>query len=326
MTISASRRTDIPAFYTPWFLKRLRAGYCTVPNPYNSSIVSTISLRPEDVDLIVFWTRNPRPLMPHLAELDREGYYYYFLITVLDYPRAIDTQGPALKASLKTFQKLADQIGPKKVIWRYDPILFTQATGVQFHLRTFTPIAQALRGYTHICKISLVTLYPKLQERLQKLAEQGFPVRDPRQKSGPRLGELLNTMADVASENGMQIQSCAETLDLRPYSIHPGKCIDDQLIREVFNLPVTAQKDPYQREACGCVASKDIGMYDTCLFGCQCCYATRSFRVSRINYQNHNPDSPSLMGWHEPSQGTDEDFVQTLPLFALKEGPEAVQE
>ena len=109
MIISASRRTDIPAFYTPWFLKRLRAGYCTVPNPYNSSIVSTISLRPEDVDLIVFWTRNPRPLMPHLAELDREGYYYYFLITVLDYPRAIDTQGPALKASLKTFQKLTDQ-------------------------------------------------------------------------------------------------------------------------------------------------------------------------------------------------------------------------
>jgi hypothetical protein len=326
MIISASRRTDIPAFYNPWLLKRLRVGYCTVPNPYNVSIVSTISLRPEDVDVIVFWTRNPLPLMSHLRDLDREGYRYYFLITVLGYPRAIDTQSPVLKASLKTFQKLADQIGPEKVIWRYDPILFTQATGAQFHLRTFARIVQALRGYMHICKISLISLYPKLRERLQGLAQQGFQVSDGRERSGSRLGNLLTAMAEVASENGMRIQSCAETLDLRPYGILPGKCIDDQLIRQVFNLPVISQKDPYQREACGCVTSKDIGMYDTCLFGCQYCYATRSFTESRTNYQNHNPDSPSLIGWHEPSQGTDKDLIQTLPLFTLEERSKGVQE
>lgn len=320
MIISASRRTDIPAFYTPWLLNRVRAGYCTVPNPYNASIVSTISLRPEDVDGIIFWTRDPRPLMPHLRDLDREGYHYYFLITVLDYPRAIDTQGPTLKASLNTFQRLSEQIGPQRVIWRYDPILFTRATGVQFHLRAFTQIARALRGYTRICKISLITLYPKLRERLRKLAEQGFQVKDGRRKNRPHLGELLRAMAEVAGENGMQIQSCAETLDLRPYGIHPGKCIDDQLIQQVFNRPVSSHKDPYRREACGCVTSKDIGMHDTCLFGCQYCYATRSFAQSRIHYQNHNPDSPSLIGWHGPEQGGVGDLVQTLPLFTLEEG------
>lgn len=326
MIISASRRTDIPAFYTPWFLKRVRAGYCTVPNPYNASIVSTISLRPEDVDVIVFWTRNPRPLMPCLPDLDREGYRYYFLITVLGYPRAIDAQAPALKASLKTFQELSDQIGPEKVIWRYDPILFTQETGVQFHLSTFTRIARALRRYTHFCKISLVSLYPKLRQRLQRLAQQGFRVIDGREKSGSHLGELMTAVAAVASENGVQIQSCAETLDLGPYGIHPGKCIDDQLIRRVFDLPVTSQKDSYHREACGCITSKDIGMYDTCLFGCQYCYATRSFAQSRTNFQNHDPNSPSLIGWHEPDQGADEDLLQTLPLFTLEKGPKGVQE
>jgi hypothetical protein len=326
MIISASRRTDIPAFYTPWLLKRLRAGYCTVPNPYNASIVSTISLRPEDVGVIIFWTRNPRPLMPYLADLDREGYRYCFFITVLGYPRAIDRQSPVLEASLRTFQKLADQIGSEKVIWRYDPILFTQATGVEFHLRTFTWIAQALRGCTHICKISLISLYPKLQGRLQRLAQKGFQVIDGRGKSGSRMSELMTAIAEVASENGMQIQSCAEPLDLRPYGIHPGKCIDGQLIRQVFDLPVTAQKDPYQREACGCVTSKDIGMYDTCLFGCQYCYATRNFTESWTNYQNHDPDSPSLIGWHEPSQGTDKDIFQTLPLFTFEERSKGVQE
>ncbi|HZD56115.1 MAG TPA: DUF1848 family protein, partial [Anaerolineales bacterium] len=249
----------------------------------------------------------------------REGYCYYFLITVLDYPRAIDAQGPSLKASLKTFQMLSDQIGPQRVIWCYDPILLTQATGVQFHLRAFARIAQALRGYTRTCKISLITLYPKLGERLQNLAEQGFQISDGRQKSGPRLVEILTAVAEVARENGIQIQSCAETLDLHPFGIHPGKCIDDQLIQRTFNLPVNSQKDPYQREACGCITSKDIGMYDTCLFGCQYCYATRSFAQSRINYQNHDPGSPSLIGWHEPKRGGDGNLAQTLPLFTLEE-------
>ncbi len=122
MIISASRRTDIPAFYAEWFMQRIRAGYCTVPNPFNRGQVSTISLAPEDVDAIVFWTRFPRPLLPHLDELDRCGYRYYFQFTLLDYPRSLETHRPDVRQAVEAFRTLAERIGPERVIWRYDPI------------------------------------------------------------------------------------------------------------------------------------------------------------------------------------------------------------
>ncbi len=106
MIISASRRTDIPAFYAEWMVRRLREGYCTVANPFNRDQVTTISLKPADVDAIVFWTRNPRPLMPYLDELDSRGYRYYFQFTILDYPREIDAKSPPAAAAVATFQEL----------------------------------------------------------------------------------------------------------------------------------------------------------------------------------------------------------------------------
>ena len=145
MIISASRRTDIPAFYAPWFMNRMRAGYCTVPNPFNRSQVSRISLRPEDVDVIVFWTRNPRPLLPALDELDDRGYRYYFQYTLLDNPRTLDPKSPPVDAAIATFQTLAERIGPARVIWRYDPSVLSSATGADFHLERYARIAAALR-------------------------------------------------------------------------------------------------------------------------------------------------------------------------------------
>ena len=137
MIISASRRTDIPAFYAEWFMRRIRAGYCTVPNPYNRKQVAKVSLAPDAVDVIVFWTRNPRPLLPHLAELDRCGYRYYFQYTVMDNPRAIDPKSPAADAAIKTFRELAGIVGAERIIWRYDPIVISAATPAEFHLSTY---------------------------------------------------------------------------------------------------------------------------------------------------------------------------------------------
>jgi hypothetical protein len=299
MIISASRRTDIPAFYAQWFMNRVRAGYCTVPNPFNPSQVTTISLRPEDVDVIVFWTRNPRPMFRHLEELDRRGYRYYFQYTLLDNPRLLDRKGPPVVASLDTFRELAGRIGPERVIWRYDPIVFSNLTDTRFHQETYARIARALRGHTYRSVISLLDMYRKLDKRLRALAGQGVEVVDYDGKPDQRFDELMHNLVDTAHENGMQLLSCAETRDLQVYGIRPGKCIDDDYIRDVFGLEVSHRKDPSQREACGCVVSRDIGMYETCLFGCQYCYATGSFERARLNYRAHDPHSPSLLGWYD---------------------------
>ena len=142
MIISASRRTDIPAFYAEWMVRRLKEGYCTVANPFNRNQVVRISLKPEDVDAIVFWSRNPRPLMPHLDELDSRGYRYYFQFTILGYPREIDAKSPPAATAVEAFCKLAERLGPKRVIWRYDPIVFSGLTSPAFHEENFRRLAE----------------------------------------------------------------------------------------------------------------------------------------------------------------------------------------
>jgi hypothetical protein len=300
MIISASRRTDIPAFYADWFVNRIRAGYCIVPNPFNPGQVSRVSLKPEDVDVIVFWTRNPRPLMRHLAELDARGYHYYFQYTLLDNPRPIDPHVPALEASLATFRELADRVGPERVIWRYDPIVWSNVTGTEFHQETYERIVRALRGRGGARRsvISLLDVYRKAEKRLKALARQGIELATPDEDD---LGKLMRTLVEMATANDMEIASCAEQIDLRPYGVRPGKCVDDEYIKRVFGLDVTHEKDPSQRQACGCVVSRDIGMYDSCLFGCVYCYATSNLARARANHAQHHPDSPSLIGWHEAS-------------------------
>lgn len=302
MIISASRRTDIPAFYAEWFIRRIRDGYCTVPNPYNRQQIGHVSLNPEDVDVIVFWTRNPKPLMAHLNELDQRGFRYYFLYTLLGYPRQIDTKGPERETAIKIFRQLADQIGPERVIWRYDPIVFSQLTGAQFHKQNYSEIAEELRGYTQRSVISVMDVYNKFRKRLDSLNQQGIGIIDRDGLPSPRYDALMESIAQTAQENGMEIFSCSEERDLISYGISPGKCIDDDYIEKTFNIEVGQKKDPGQRKACGCVVSKDIGMYDTCLFGCQYCYATGNFGRAKENYDNHNPASPSLLGWFETNK------------------------
>ena len=295
MIISASRRTDIPAFYAPWFMQRVRAGFCDVPNPFNRHQISRISLRPEEVDAIVFWTRNPRPLLASLDELDALGYRYYFQYTILDNPRTIDPKTPPVGAAVETFQQLADRIGPARVIWRYDPIVLSSATDVAFHQDRYAWIAERLHGCTTRSVISFVDIYRKAAARLRTLAAHGVTLPDQPLDALPGFVELVHSLAATAAQNGMEIVSCAEELDLTGCGVLPGKCIDDALLARVFGLHLDLKKDPGQRDACGCVASRDIGMYDSCTFGCQYCYATSSFARAAANHAAHDPHAPSLL-------------------------------
>ncbi len=293
--ISASRRTDIPAFYAEWFIQRIREGYCLVPNPFNRRQVSRVSLRSEDLDVIVFWTRNPRPLFPYLNELDQLGYRYYFQYTLMDNPRWLDPKSPPVDTAIRTFQDLAAQIGPERVIWRYDPIVFTPRSDAGYHQVRFERIAAALKDQTGRVVISIMDAYPKAAGRMRKAAAEGGEIIGLSMPFPGWFTDLIASMVDTASQNGMEIVSCAEHLDLSPCGVRPGKCIDDEYISRTFGLQVNDKKDPFQRKECGCVVSKDIGVYDTCLFGCQYCYATTSFEAAKKHHQDHNPDKGSII-------------------------------
>ncbi len=292
MIISASRRTDIPAFYSKWFINRVRKGWCDVPNPFNRAQVSKVSLAPRDVDAFVFWTRNPRPLIPRLDELDGLGFRYLFLITLIGYPRGIDPRSPGPEVSIANFHDLASRIGPERVTWRYDPILLSDITGPEFHEENFRRIARALRGTTNRCVISFVNVYRKARKRLEEAVPGGLAAFDP---GLPRTSELLRTISAAAREEGMRVFNCAGGHDLSPFGILPSRCIDGEFIGNLFSVPVKAVKDPSQRAECGCTVSRDIGMYDTCLYGCSYCYATSNTERAEANHLSHDPESPSLV-------------------------------
>lgn len=313
MIISASRRTDIPAFYADWFINRVRAGFCAVPNPFNAKQISRIHLTPEEVEVIVFWTRNPKPILKYLDELDTRGFRYYFQFTVMANPRELDPKCPPFEESIKTFRALAERLGPSRVLWRYDPIVLSNKTPPDFHRAMFATIAESLKGYTRRAVISVLDIYKNNAARMRLLEESDLHLTP---AEGHDFANLIRSMVDIATANAMQVVSCAEEIDLRPFGVLPGKCIDDALIAQLFGLSVTHKKDRRQRKACGCVLSKDIGMYDTCPFNCAYCYATKSLAAVERNRTNHDPMSPSITGWHEPvnhSPSTHEDLQ--LPLL-----------
>jgi len=280
-------------------MRRIEEGYCTVFNPFNRNQVSYVSLKPRDVDVIVFWTKNAQKLLPDLKKLTDLGYRYYFQYTINGYPGELEKNTPELDDAINTFQELSQLIGYEKVIWRYDPVIISNITDYAFHKENFHYIARCLRGSTKRVVISVVDHYRKAIYNFKKLKKQGIEIN--LEPLGPEFDDLMRSMAATARENGMEIFSCAEEFDLSKYGIQPGKCIDDRLIKHVFGIDVTSQKDKSQRKECGCVQSKDIGIYDTCLHGCAYCYAGTN-NAAQNNYQGHFPDSPSLLGRYHAAE------------------------
>ena len=291
MIISASRRTDIPAFYSRWFMNRIRAGYCVVVNPFNARQVTRISLAPRDVEVVVFWTRHAGPILRHLPELDRLGYRTTFQYTVVGYPRTVDPSVPPLETALRTFRETALRVGPDRITWRYDPVFVSSVTDIPYHRDRFARIAEALRGLTRHSVVSVMHRYRKVEKRLKRLAADGI---HPLVTAEDAMQSLLADFADAARRNGMQISSCGSEMDLTSLGIGSGRCIDAETLSRIFGIHLPASKDPHQRKACGCSVSKDIGAYDTCGFGCVYCYATNSRERARAARRRHDPDAESL--------------------------------
>ena len=288
MIVSASRRTDIPAYYAEWFLNRLRVGFVLVPSPRNPYLINQFSLSPNVVDCIIFWTKNPRPLLPFLGQISQMGYPFYFQFTLTPYGRDLEPGVPSKQEAVQTFQALGSRIGADRLIWRYDPIILNPCYPVSWHQQHFSALAAQLKDYTRRCIISFIDLYPHMDSNT---AGKIGPLAGTAQKH-----RLASALSQIASTFGIQIFSCAESVDLLSYGIRPASCIDRAWVETAAGYRIHSKKDPGQRPLCRCVESIDIGCYNSCPAGCIYCYSTTSSQIKQRHRLMHDPSSPLLMG------------------------------
>jgi hypothetical protein len=298
MIISASRRTDIPAFYSEWFYKRLEEGFVVTRNPFNANQLTKIRLDSDVVDAIVLWTKNAKPMLERLDELDATGIPYYFQFTITPFRRNLEPLLPANKAVLiDTFKTLSERLGSDRVIWRYDPILFSGSYSMDFHRRAFEKCARLLEGSAARVVISFLDM-----DYNNTKAINGLGISD---GTTEEKNEIASFIADVARGLGMTVETCAEEIDLDACGIRHGRCIDGDLIERISGKALSARgkgKDKNQRLLCGCIGSTDIGVYNTCLHGCAYCYANYSQGSIETNREKHDPNSAVLIGTCDPDE------------------------
>jgi hypothetical protein len=299
--VSASRRTDIPAYYADWFMGRIEAGWCLVRNPFDARRTNRVSLEPEDVDFLVLWTRDPRPLAERMHALDGRGIRSYVHMTITGYPAVIEPGAIPVEDALDALRSLSDAIGKRRVLWRYDPILVARGIDADWHRRNFERIASVLEGKTERVTLSLLDEYAHTASRL---ARAGYPdaVFGSKRESGGDVAQpalfdtdmpvgpaapavrrlppepyprLLADLAGLARAHGMTALACAEPFDLSGQGIDAGACVDSGLAASLWGVQVPAGKDSGQRGACRCAPSVDIGSYGSCPRGCLYCYASR---------------------------------------------------
>ena len=287
--VCASRRTDIPSYYSDWFFNRIKEKYVYVRNPMNISQVSKINLSAEFVDCIVFWSKNPEPMIDKLDLL--KNYKYYFQFTLTSYGADIEKNIPSKREKIfDTFKKLSDKIGDKKVIWRYDPIIITDKYTLDYHKKYFEKIAKTLSGYTKKCIISFMDIYSKVKRNMKEIKFYDI------NKDNELIMELSKYISEVGKDCNIRIETCAEEIELKDFGIGHAKCIDDKLISEIIGYDIKTKKDKNQRLPCGCIESFDIGAYNTCLSKCVYCYANYSEDKIKEMVKNYDKKSPILCG------------------------------
>ena len=326
--VSASRSTDIPAFHAKWFFDRLSKGYCIWHNPYNRK---PLYVSFKNCKVVVFWTKNPRPIVPYLGELDRRGIHYYFQVTLNDYEQeGFEPNVPPLQDRIDTFRSLSDLIGKEKVVWRFDPLIVTKKLGPKELLQKIRRVGDAIKGYTDKLVFSFVDVrrYKKVQRKLVK--ETKCFLRDDVCSAELNLAqrmELLDGLVRLRCEwrnEGwpVEMRTCAEDADYEQYGIAHNRCIDGELMERLFatdkglvyylhtgklvepdlfgEYPVPPPglkvlKDKGQRDSCGCIESKDIGEYNTCSHYCVYCYANSSRECVARNMAKRATNGESII-------------------------------
>ena len=313
--ISASRSTDIPTFYSDWFISRWEAGYIKWTNPFNGQ---PLYVSFKNTRLVVFWTKNPRPMFKHLDYLDKNIPNYYFQFSLNDYDKEkYEAKVPSVESRIKTFKELSQRLGKKRVVWRYDPLILTKDIDVNELLRRVKNIGDQIHEFTEKLVFSFVDIdiYKKVENNLKK---EDVPYIE---WTTQNMEEFAKGISQINKDWGLQLGTCSEKIDLDKYGIVHNKCIDDDLMIDLFShdsqlmdflgveikqpdlfsdgeiIKTRNLKDKGQREDCGCIMAKDIGQYNTCPHECNYCYANASKEIAKKNYKRYleNPSSESIL-------------------------------
>ncbi len=327
MIISASYKTDISTFYGEWFINRLRVGYCKMVNPYGRQIY-TIDLTPAYVDGFVFWTKNVGPFLKYLPEIHERGYPFIVQHTINGYPSQLESRVTNYAHTVEAMKRVAGEYGAERLVWRYDPILFTSLTPFEWHLQNFSSLAKQLEGTTDEVVISFAEVYRKTKRNVELAAkEHNFTWEEHQDEEFVlETGRLLAIeLVHIAALHGMRLRICSQKRFLVPGIIEEARCVDADRLERVSGTRLDKTRQKGNRKECGCYASKDIGEYDTCPHGCVYCYAVHNRDIALQRYKKHDPNGAFLF---EPDGyiAEQKEAQKPSPLIFVSKGKKAEQE
>jgi len=285
MILSAGMRTDIPAFYSKWFMNRIKEGYVYVRNPYYKNKVTKYSFSPDVIDLLCFGTKNPHPMIAYLDELSK-NYKMLWYVTITPYGKDIEPNVMDKKQIIEDVKKLSKKLGNQSVIVRYDPICMNDEFDVNKHIYAFHKLATQLKGYLQHIVISFLDLYEKVKRNAPDL-------RPPTKEEEI---EIAKAFSKIGEENGIIVHGCYEDEELKNYGLDMSGCMSQELVERACGYTLNPPKSSNIRGACNCLMGHDIGDYNSCMHLCRYCYANYNKRAVIENVKKHNPNSPFLIG------------------------------
>lgn len=288
MILNTGSRTDIPAYYSDWFYNRVREGYVLSRNPYCPEQVTRYRLDPEVVDLIVFCTKNPGPMLERLSQLS--AFEMFWFVTITPYDREIEPGVPPKEQVVEAFRRLSSLVGKGRVSWRYDPVFVTDRYSVEYHIVAFRRMAEALSGYTDQCVVSFIDLYEKTKRNFSGI----------RRVTGEEQESMIGAFAQIARENRLQIHLCCENAALVRENVDAEGCMSKAVLEKALGCRLEPPHRKAARQECACLLGADIGAYNTCGHGCLYCYANYDRETVAKNRRQHRASSPLLVG--EPGE------------------------
>ncbi len=287
MIIDTGNRTDIPAFYSKWFMNRIREGFVMVRNPYDPDQVTRYRLDPEVVDVLQFCTKNPGPMVEHLDELKDFRMFWY--VTITPYGKSIEPNVPDKRLVIESFKRVSEHVGKHAMSWRYDPIFISDTYSVDYHIDAFERMATELEGYTEQAVISFIDLFEK--------TKKNFPeAREVAREDRLAIGEAF---AETGRRHGMTIRTCLEGTELAQFGIDVSGCMAQHVVEHAIGEKLIVPKTRHILE-CDCIMGNDIGAYNSCAHFCKYCYANYDKKAVAENMKRHDPDSPFLIGGPMP--------------------------
>lgn len=289
MIINTGQRTDIPAFYSKWFINRIKEGYVLVRNPYYPTIVTKFLLNPDVVDVIGFCTKNPRPMFPYLDELKDFGQFWYVSIT--GFGKDLEPNVPPIDQVIEDFKFLSNKVGRNAIGWRYTPIIVNNKYTKEYHIKMFEHIASKLDGYASLVAFGFVDIYPKLEKNHPEIKDTDDETKI----------EIAKAFIEIAKKYHMDLRLCSKEKWLANYGIDIDGCMRVKDYENSINSKLDIkQKMEARKNYCACYLSNDIGSYNSCMHLCKYCYANGNEMTIRKNYKEHDDNSPLLIGHINP--------------------------